>query len=713
MTSTPKSTHSADPPSKEARCAASSEWPGPTIWLIVGASQTKPKSQGDAALWWTWRRLLFAVLPLLVLAAMYAVATIDIRNHDGRVLRGVQLGQTNVGGMDSNGLDDELDRINSFVETAPVYIETPGALYQIDAERLGLTLDRGATRAAVLTAGREGSGILRPLGWLQGLFSKHKVNAVLRLDTAAAEAGLAAVSKTISVQPGEPTLQLRNGRLVLEPGEPGTILDVNRLLEDLSASLPSEAGQEIFVNAVTTTDAVIDVEIQSLIDRINGAQQRLELVVGDQSILVPQSDFRSWVELDLTGESPRAELNAETMFRWINAAAGIAEGEIDTRALIVEGNQIRLPVPNARMCCTAETSELVFESVLAGASTIEVALLDDDLGPLAELGISELIGEFTTEHEEAQDRVINIQRMADVVRGALIQPGETFSLNDYVGERTTAKGFVPAGVIYDGVFTEDVGGGVSQFATTLFNASFFGGLDFVRYQAHSIYIDRYPYGREATVSWPDVDLRVRNPTEFPILIWTEYSPGTITVKLFGTATVSGEQTGQEEEPLDECTKVRTERTRTWVDGSTEIDYVSAVYQPEEGLGCDGKPTTPPPECDEDEGLVDTDDNGFGDLCVPLTAICPAETVAIDENDDGLIDYCFAESCPENTEAVDTTGDGQIDQCIERQPIGSETDDPEPDNPDTPDPDAGDPDTEDPDEGDPDNGDPDARDPGGE
>ena len=96
---------------------------------------------------------------------------------------------------------------------------------------------------------------------------------------------------------------------------------------------------------------------------------------------------------------------------------------------------------------------------------------------------------------------------------------------------------MPAGVIYEGVFAEDVGGGVSQFATTMFNASFFAGLDLVAFQAHSIYIDRYPYGREATVNWPGIDLKVRNPTDYPVLIWTEYTRDSITVKLFGTAVV--------------------------------------------------------------------------------------------------------------------------------------------------------------------------------
>lgn len=647
---------------------------GPT--QSTQASSTSTGAASGSGLWWTRRRLIFVVLPLLLLAATYATATIDIRNHDGRVLRSVMLGDVDVGGMTSDELDAEFDIINSFISTAPVYIETPGAAYQIDAERLGLALDRRATQAALLESGREGISVLRPFSWLGAMFTKRDVDAVLRLDPSAAEAGLAAVSKTISVQPGEPMLMLSNGRLELEPGTAGSILDVQQLVRDLSAKLPSEPFTEIFVDAVTTTDSMIDVEIQSLVDRINGATTRdIEFIVNGLSIRARPDEFRSWVELDLAGKDPRARLNTEVMYRWINAAAGIALGDIDTRALIVDGSRVRLPKANAVMCCQAEVGEQVLETVLSGTASIGLDLIVDDLTPLADLGISELIGEFTTDHLADQDRVINIQRMADIARGAVIEPGGTFSLNGYVGERTLGTGFVPAGVIYDGVFAEDVGGGVSQFATTLFNAAFFGGLDFVQYQPHSIYIDRYPFGREATVSWPSVDLKVRNPTDFPVLIWTEYSPTSITVKLFGTATVSGEQTDQTTGPLNECTKVRTERTRTYADGRVELDSVGATYQPSEGRDCDGNPTEPPPECEDNEGLVDSNEDGFGDSCVPSEVICPLDTAAIDEDDDGLIDYCSAEECPEQHEAIDTDGDGNFDECLPRQPDASTDADP--------------------------------------
>lgn len=620
---------------------------------------------------------------MILLAVAYAIATIDIRTHDGRVLRNVELSRVDVGGMTTAELDAAIDHINSLVEDAPVFIETPEALYQINADRLGLHLDRDATRNAVLNAGRDRTQATAPFRWFGSFFSPVHVKASLTLDPVAAEAGLAAVSKTISVEPGKPTMSVVNGRLELRPGEPGKILDVPLLLADLSDALPDEPGAPINVAAYTTTDAVVDVEIQALVDRLNGfTTEPIEFVLADQTYPMPPIAFRSMVELVLDGPEPRARIDAMWFYEWINAAAGIGIGEVDTTSLVVDGSQIRLPQSNSSRCCTAETADLVLGRVLANNKRIELEPIVDDLTPLVELGIGELVGEFTTNHPAGQDRVVNIQRMADIVRGAMIEPGGSFSLNGYVGERTTSKGFVPAGVIYNGEFTDDVGGGVSQFATTLFNAAFFGGLDIDRYQAHSIYIDRYPYGREATVNWPGIDLVITNPTDYPIVIWTEYTANSITVKLFGTAVVTGDQTDQTTEAVDECTRVRTERTRTWFDGSTDVDRFVAVYQPEEGLGCDGLPTVPPPECGPDELLVDTTNNGFGDTCAPLAEICPPPGFPVDDNNDGLMDTCELRDCPTEAIPTDTDGDGQSDACVFPTPT------PEPNPEPTPTPDAG-------------------------
>jgi vancomycin resistance protein YoaR len=204
----------------------------------------------------------------------------------------------------------------------------------------------------------------------------------------------------------------------------------------------------------------------------------------------------------------------------------------------------------------------------------------------AALGIVEPIATFTTSFAPGQSRVVNIHRIAELTRGVVIDPGSELSVNGFVGRRTAAKGFVPGGVIQDGVFDESVGGGISQYATALFNAAFFGGLEFGTYQSHSIYISRYPYGREATLSFPQPDLVIENPTPYGVLVWPTYTSSSLTMTLYSTRWATGEQTGQRESLVGVCTRVTTERTRTFVsDGHREVDSVHATYRPGEGIDC--------------------------------------------------------------------------------------------------------------------------------
>jgi hypothetical protein len=144
-----------------------------------------------------------------------------------------------------------------------------------------------------------------------------------------------------------------------------------------------------------------------------------------------------------------------------------------------------------------------------------------------------LIGEFTTYHACCESRVTNIDLIADAVDGAEVAPGETWSLNEHVGQRTVEKGYVPAGAILGGEMVSEVGGGTSQFATTLYNAIFFAGLEDVFHQPHSIYFARYPLGREATLGWALPDVVFRNDADHPVTIDTSYTGTSITVQLIG------------------------------------------------------------------------------------------------------------------------------------------------------------------------------------
>lgn len=146
----------------------------------------------------------------------------------------------------------------------------------------------------------------------------------------------------------------------------------------------------------------------------------------------------------------------------------------------------------------------------------------------------ERISRFTTFFDCCQNRVTNIRLMASQVNGTVVLPGETFSIDQLIGPRTAAKGYLPAPYLQDGEGQCcAVGGGVSQFGTTIHNAVFWGGLDVVDYRPHTGWISRYPLGIEATLVYRAIDYKFTNDTPTPLTIRTSSTSTSVTVELWG------------------------------------------------------------------------------------------------------------------------------------------------------------------------------------
>ncbi|PXY31551.1 VanW family protein [Prauserella muralis] len=153
-----------------------------------------------------------------------------------------------------------------------------------------------------------------------------------------------------------------------------------------------------------------------------------------------------------------------------------------------------------------------------------------------DLGIREVIGEFTTGGLSGA-AAHNVATMAAAVNGALVRPGETFSLDGHTGARTSSQGYVEAPVGEDGSGRSVIGGGVSQFTTTLYNAAYFAGLKDAGHTPHRHYVDRYPLGRDAISLREDgssVDLAFTNDLPKGVAVQASAEGSTVTVRIWGT-----------------------------------------------------------------------------------------------------------------------------------------------------------------------------------
>jgi hypothetical protein len=157
----------------------------------------------------------------------------------------------------------------------------------------------------------------------------------------------------------------------------------------------------------------------------------------------------------------------------------------------------------------------------------------DAMKPPPQLPI-ERVSSFTTYFDCCLPRVTNIRLIAREVDGYVVMPGETFSIDEVVGPRTSSGGYVPAPYLQNGQGKCcAVGGGVSQFGTTIHNAVFWGGYEVDFHRPHTGWISRYPLGIEATLVYRSIDYRFTNDTVTPVYIETSSTGTSVTVELWG------------------------------------------------------------------------------------------------------------------------------------------------------------------------------------
>lgn len=522
-----------------------------------------------------------------------------------RIREGTQVSDVDLSGMDRQQAADALAPLGETLAVTRIELQFQDQSVTATARELGLVFDAARTLA---DATDTPAALVRPAAWLYDLFTTRDLDAQLDTDIGALNGAISPYT-----DPQTPRIKLVNGEFVPVESTEVAVPDMEELALRMERAVLEDPGGEVTVVVpiaeMRPADPIASEMSVALAKQANDLTEggvRLRLRGANETLSISETALRGFISV--TGELREARLSLDqrveatlaSLFVGIGAEAEPADITVnDAGYVVIAGGDAGF------RCCGEGTADALLQGMVDDAPVITLPAepIPHERGRewAESLGLKEVVGEFTTRFRPGQDRVLNIARIAELTQGAIIEPGEQFSVNEFVGPRTLAKGFVKAGVIYHGVFEEAVGGGISQYATTLFNAAFFAGLEFVKYQSHTIYISRYPYGREATVSHPAPDLVLENTSPYGVMLWPTTTADSVTVKLYSTPWVRAEQTGQwSRTEGTSCTRVTTQRTRTWLDdGRSETDTVSARYRPE-GLRCDGSPsvttTLPPTTC---------------------------------------------------------------------------------------------------------------------
>lgn len=500
----------------------------PKIDAVVTSSPDRRYRRRDTSTrsWWL-RGLLAAVL---LVAVVFAV---DVARSWDRTARGAQIAEFGVGDLSPDQARTVLEKL-SVSAAAPIVVHTDSGQATVDPAALGLSFDADATLERLLEQPRNPwDRFLAMLG------VSHQVAPVVHIDETAFNEELDAQREVLERAAVEGGVHFDGTTPVADLPSAGRRIDRDAAQETLKREWLS--GDRISLDMEQFDPTVSAETVQATLDgpAREVTASSIKLRGEGETITVSPVQLGALVTFVPDGKGGLVPSIAQRRLQGtLGSSLKATESAPVSASFRISGGTPRVvPARNGAKVDAPATADALAAATVGSDRTAEVAY--KTLRPKIStakargLGVREVVAEFTTGGFSGASGE-NIRLVAQEVDGAVVLPGETFSLNGHTGPRGTAQGYVTSTIIDNGHASKAVGGGISQFATTLYNAAYFAGLEDVTHTEHAYYISRYPEAREATVFEGLIDLQFKNTTKNGIVIETAWSSSSITVRLWGT-----------------------------------------------------------------------------------------------------------------------------------------------------------------------------------
>jgi vancomycin resistance protein YoaR len=456
-----------------------------------------------------------------------------------RIAAGVSIEGVNVGGLTAAEARAKLEARSAELAQVPITFTAGGHEWRLRPVSLGVETD---WNAAVKLALDQGDG-LAPIRGFRRL-GVRVFGADVSPPTRVLEKALAyevgRIGKVVDRPHRDAGLVLRRLRPVVLPAQAGHVLDREAASDVIVHSLAGFQRGRVALPVHTDEPQVRAADLGPVARKVRTALARpVRMKLGVASWWLPKRQLAAMLALPHDGTRTLRVGGPGATRYFAKLGRGIDQPARDaTFRPLQSGRVVVVPARNGRVVHELATGRNILAAALAPADrTARVVVThvkpNRTTAQARALGITSRIGRYETIYGGDPNRIHNVQLVAHLVDGKLIAPGATFSFNHATGARTADKGFREAPVIINGELTTGLGGGVCQVSTTVFNAAYEAGLNITQRTNHALYISHYPQGRDATVNYPDVDLKFVNDTNHWILLRTYVGSYSLDVELYG------------------------------------------------------------------------------------------------------------------------------------------------------------------------------------
>ena len=447
-----------------------------------------------------------------------------------------------VGGVDSATATQKLRQAMQAKADAPITLSADGRSAALEPAQAGLSVDY---QASVEQAGAGKS--LAPTHIWKVLRGGGPMEPVVRTDEQRLKAAVATAAPRFATQVADAKVTLKREKVTLTPGRNGTALDQATAADRVADAYLERTS--VPAPVVTTEPAVTTAEAKQFVASQITPRVSAPLVLklaGKHTVPLTGPGIGELTTITSKDGVLSATTDMDVLYRAATTKAekaGLTEPK-DARWRITDGKPVLVPGKPGQQIDRKSFDQVVGPALTRTGKqrTVTVAVTKEDPEHSTEeakkAAVKQVTGEFTTYFPYAEYRNINLSVAASRVDNTYIAPGETFSMNDTIGPRTPGSGFVDGWVVSGDHLVKENAGGISQSGTTVFNALFFSGLEHVEHQPHTMYFDRYPAGREATLYYGSIDVKFTNDSPYGAVlqVWVDKaSPGgkgSITVRVW-------------------------------------------------------------------------------------------------------------------------------------------------------------------------------------
>lgn len=477
------------------------------------------------------------IASILIIALVFAVTYSEQFFRSSAFAHGASVGGVNLGGKSNSQAKKALTARADIAIDTPLLFKLGNEKTSISSQDIGLEYDIDASLKSAKKIGTSSN----PLVAVPNLFARYlfgeNIDPVVKYDKAKFETVVNNLVDTFSKGRANAGVEIEDTKVkVISPksGQGVSYEQASKALKDTisdfshkETTLKSEkVNAQITLAEAERTASILRTMFSRPTTITTPAGNSVSISPDQLSAAIVIKPDKSSLKISIDEKKIREELSSQLQT--------VESAPVDaTFATSATGVSVVPSIPGKQIDFTSALKKWVKGEHSFVAEVVDVQPAHDTKWA-SSLNITEVVSSFSTNFTAGQTRVKNIRRAAEQVNNTVIEPGETFSLNAALGKRTAENGYFKAPVYSDADgFFEDYGGGASQFSTTLFNAAFIGGYKDVTHTPHTIYISRYPKGREATLNWGSIDMAFKNDSNSGILIRTGLGTSSLSVTLYG------------------------------------------------------------------------------------------------------------------------------------------------------------------------------------